>query len=306
MSTTIAVVVDDELPAAIRREHEAASAAALSALGHALECGRLLAQARQGIAHGGWESFVRDRCGIAPRTASLYQRLHANRERLANRQRVAGLTVREAARLVAEPRVAEPEAGGERFDFLGQWHAAIDCVSLQFNPAWRIASPSCPPPAPPAWYSPGHRHTAVHRDGWCFEVSPDSLVPGRVNTIVHDSLGEVHFASFDGMSPAGIVPFLTACERHGGMPPQYNGWTIEKAAVPSGVLRLRRPFPLEIFELASKRGHRCHCWALIDEAIGESPIQEKPGARAWELYGIALGWCAPKPEPRRRKAEVPA
>jgi len=100
----------DGIAAAIRREQEAASAAAQSAVDHALEAGRLLAEARQGIPHGGWESFVRDRCGIAPRTARLYLQLDANRERLANRQRDAGLTVREAARLVAEPKdtIAEP------------------------------------------------------------------------------------------------------------------------------------------------------------------------------------------------------
>lgn len=45
----------DKLVVAIRREHEAASAAARSALEHSLECGRLLAQARAEIPHGGWE-----------------------------------------------------------------------------------------------------------------------------------------------------------------------------------------------------------------------------------------------------------
>ena len=65
MSTTVieAAAAGDGIEAAIRREHEAASTAAQTALGHALECGRLLAQAREGIAHGGWEVFVRERCG---------------------------------------------------------------------------------------------------------------------------------------------------------------------------------------------------------------------------------------------------
>jgi hypothetical protein len=94
----------DKLVVAIRREHEAASAAARSALEHALECGRLLAQARADIPHGGWENYLRDVCGIAPRTGRLYLRLHEHRGRLEDRQRVAGLTVREAARLVGEPR----------------------------------------------------------------------------------------------------------------------------------------------------------------------------------------------------------
>jgi hypothetical protein len=142
MSTTvIEAAAGDGIEAAIRREHEAASTAARSALDHALECGRLLAQAREGIAHGGWESFVRDRCGIAPRTARLYLRLDANRGRLANRQHVAGLTVRQAAMELAEPRVkAEPEA------------------------------------AVPDWYAPLHFHYGNHPDsGWSFYVWPHPM-----------------------------------------------------------------------------------------------------------------------------------
>ncbi len=106
-TTAVAIPAVDALAVAIQREHVAASTAARAALDHALEAGRLLAEARPGIPHGGWEAFVRDRCGLAPRTARLYLQLDANRARIADRQRVAGLTVREAARLVAEPR---PEA----------------------------------------------------------------------------------------------------------------------------------------------------------------------------------------------------
>lgn len=137
-------VAGEDLAALIRREHEAASKAARSALEHALEAGRLLSRAREGIGHGGWETFVRDRCGIAPRTARLYLRLDANRERLANRQRVAGLTVREAARLLAEPKLA---AAGSRFTD---------------GPRRRI----------PDWYRHAHRHYGQHPSGWFFEVWP--------------------------------------------------------------------------------------------------------------------------------------
>jgi hypothetical protein len=142
----VIVTVGGDMAAAIRREHEAAGAAASAALEHALECGRLLADARAAISHGGWERFVRDECGIAPRTARLYLRLDANRDRLPNRQRVAGLTVREAARLLAEPKeeratfpaVAEPPLCGEI----------------------------------PSWYQPGHRHFGRHPSGWIFHVWP--------------------------------------------------------------------------------------------------------------------------------------
>jgi hypothetical protein len=128
----------DTLVVAIRAEHEAASQAARSALEHALACGRLLAQARATVPHGGWETFVEKTCGIAPRTGRLYLRLHANRDRLGNRQRVAGLTVREAAKLVAEPRRerSTPDAGA------------------------------------PSWYVTGRILEGVHDDGWLVEVWP--------------------------------------------------------------------------------------------------------------------------------------
>lgn len=134
----------DKLVVAIRTEHEAASAAARSALEHALECGRLLAQARAGIPHGGWEKYLSDTCGIAPRTGRLYLRLHEHRGRLQNRRRVAGLTVREAARLVAEPRPDLVDAG------------QADELPLRV----------------PGWYRPGHRHFGDHPSDWFFEVWP--------------------------------------------------------------------------------------------------------------------------------------
>ncbi len=300
-----AVIVAGEeaggIAAAIRLEHEAASAAAGAAVAHAMEAGRLLAEARKGIPHGGWESFVRDRCGIAPRTARLYLQLDARRDRIANRQRDAGLTLREAARLVAEPRVkAKPQ---ERFDFLGPWWATLDCVSVVFNPDWKfVPLPSCVDIAmdlfcaslsPPSWYSPGLCHDAEHHDGWSFAVMPDLFTPDRVNVFVHDPAETVHFATFDAVSPAAIEPFLTACERHGGMPSQDVGWTIRAAPMPKAITLPRRPVFQTIFDLAWRRGHRCHCWALIDGALGLTPVEGDPGFAAWKLFGRALGAYRP-------------
>jgi hypothetical protein len=115
----------EQLTAAIRQEHEAASAAAGAALGHALEAGRLLAEARATIPHGAWESYVRESCSIAPRTASLYLRLHRHRDRLPNRQHVADLSVRQAARLLEGPRArAETEVERPAVDRLSAAAAA--------------------------------------------------------------------------------------------------------------------------------------------------------------------------------------
>lgn len=287
----------EALTAAIRQEHEAASTAARSALGHALEAGRLLAEAKAAIPHGGWEAYVRDTCGIAPRTASLYLRLHRHRDRLSDRQHVAELSVRQAARLLERPKAkAETAAAGARWDYLGQHWAEMTCTGCKFNPEWLLIprplyaeAVTALVPEPPEWYRPGHRHVAQHASGWCCELSPFAEAVDRVNVIVHDPAGTLHLAAFDGMSPAGIIPFLTACEQRHSMPAMDDEWTITASPEPKAMLRLAKPFPLEIFDLAARPGHRCCCWPLIDEAIGKAAAEGNPGLRAWRMFGDALG-----------------
>ena len=198
MSTSTAVipaaVAGGDIGAAIRREHAAATSAATAALGHALECGRLLAEAREGIEHGAWETFVRERCDIAPRTARVYLRLHANRERLSNRQHVAGLTVREAVRELTVPReeaVAEAEPQVDRHHDAILFRIATGIVRTDFPSrdvrdicqalaviAAREGDPlgTIMPMASselPAWYSAGMEHDVFHPEsGWMIETWP--------------------------------------------------------------------------------------------------------------------------------------
>lgn len=117
----------EALTAAIRQAHEAASTAARSALEHALEAGRLLAEAKATMPHGSWESYVKDSCGIAPRTARLYQRLHRHRERLPNRQHAAEMSVRQAARLLERPK-AKPETACDDPTKAEYWAARINAA----------------------------------------------------------------------------------------------------------------------------------------------------------------------------------
>lgn len=117
----------ETLTAAIRQEHAAVNRAAQSALQHALEAGRLLAEAKATIPHGSWESYVKDSCGIAPRTASLYQRLHRHRDRLPNRQHVAELSVRQAARLLEQPK-AKAETACDNPTKAEYWAARINAA----------------------------------------------------------------------------------------------------------------------------------------------------------------------------------
>jgi hypothetical protein len=142
----------ETLTAAIKQEHAAVNMAAQSALQHALEAGRLLAEAKATIAHGSWESFVKGSCGIAPRTASLYQRLHRHRDRLLNRQHVAELSVRQAARLLEQPKAKAETV------------APLPAVAVEQGDDLRLQVP--------AWYRVGHRHFGSHPSEWCFEVWP--------------------------------------------------------------------------------------------------------------------------------------
>lgn len=157
MTTTITAaqatgsgLAPEQLTAAIRREHEAASTAARTALGHALEAGRLLAEAKAAIPHGRWEQYVRAACDIAPRTASLYLRLHRHRDRLPNRQHVAELSVRQAARLLEQPRTKA--------------EMVLPAVEAEQADELRLRVPE--------WYRPGHRHFGEHPSGWIFETWP--------------------------------------------------------------------------------------------------------------------------------------
>ena len=142
----------ETLTAAIRQEHAAASRAAQSALQHALEAGRLLAEAKATIPHGSWEAYVRDECGIAPRTASLYQRLHRHRDRLPIRQHVAELSLRQAARLLEQPKATAATV------------ATLPAVADTQGNDLRLQVPE--------WYRVGHRHFGLHPSGWGFEVWP--------------------------------------------------------------------------------------------------------------------------------------
>jgi len=171
----------DQLTVAIRQEHEAASAAAGAALRHALEAGRLLAEARAAISHGAWESYVRESCGIAPRTASLYLRLHRHRDRLPNRQHVADLSVRQAARLLERPRVkAEPVAA-----------VPEPVADEQAAGSLRLYVPE--------WYRRGVQNNVYHpKTKWFFQVWPHPQGEPWVHLIVYcpDHLGS--YSHFEG------------------------------------------------------------------------------------------------------------
>jgi Protein of unknown function (DUF3102) len=92
-----------DLAQAIEREHLAAHQAARTALEHALECGRLLIEAKAQVGHGRWLAWVEEHLSFGPRQATNYLRLAREVPKLSegNRQRVSDLSMRDALNQLA-------------------------------------------------------------------------------------------------------------------------------------------------------------------------------------------------------------
>ncbi|MCJ2068597.1 DUF3102 domain-containing protein, partial [Methylobacterium sp. J-030] len=103
------------------------------------ECGKLLAQAKETVPHGGWDAWLRLNTTVSPRTAQLYMRIARHVEGdSAKAQRVAGLSVREAAaeatgpkRATASRKPLSPEAEHDFTELKQVWDEAKD------NPDWQ-------------------------------------------------------------------------------------------------------------------------------------------------------------------------
>lgn len=91
---------------------QAAEASARSAIDNAMEAGRLLNEAKALMQHGMWESWLRDHCTVAPRTARAYMRLASQVPLLPNaeRRRVADLPLRDAIKAISTAPTAPPRA----------------------------------------------------------------------------------------------------------------------------------------------------------------------------------------------------
>ena len=93
---------------AINAAHEAVETAKRQVAASARECGRLLAEAKETVAHGGWDAWVQEHCRFSMRTAQLYMRIYREtKDDDAKAQRVADLSIREIARELATPRAPQ-------------------------------------------------------------------------------------------------------------------------------------------------------------------------------------------------------
>ena len=109
--TTTEIVTDtlDKLASEINKEAKLAEQHAMQAVSHALNAGRLLTEAKEQCPHGQWLPWMAKNFEGSARTAQGYMRLFEHRDVLANTQRVAHLSVRDALKMLAEPQAVVPE-----------------------------------------------------------------------------------------------------------------------------------------------------------------------------------------------------
>ena len=102
----------------INAEHQSCEKAARSALGHAVECGRLLIEAKKQVEHGHWLPWLDENCEVSERVAQGYMRVAKNLPELESKtKRVSDLPLRDALKMLAEPDEpadpAEPDEPAE-------------------------------------------------------------------------------------------------------------------------------------------------------------------------------------------------
>jgi hypothetical protein len=119
----------DDLALRINAEHEAAFKSARAALEHAINCGRLLLEAKAKAPRGTWLPWLREHTAVSERTAQRWMRFAENAEALlAKSATVADLAFPKASRLLAAPKPAScelREAGGVE-DLPNKLVAAVD------------------------------------------------------------------------------------------------------------------------------------------------------------------------------------
>jgi hypothetical protein len=111
----------DSIGDTIEAEHQAAQHDARSALAHALECGRLLLEAKTAVAHGDWLAWLAEHTTVTSRQSQRYMRL--GRELAADPVKydtVSHLTLSGALAQLASPRTRIPPP----LDLAGDWEAA--------------------------------------------------------------------------------------------------------------------------------------------------------------------------------------
>ena len=90
-----------DLAERINALHGQALAAAHTSIERAIECGRLLLQAKASIGHGGWLDWVEANLSFGDRQARKYMRVAANGEEIVKRNCGSDLGINEALKLLS-------------------------------------------------------------------------------------------------------------------------------------------------------------------------------------------------------------
>lgn len=128
---------------AINAAHASATAAMSSAVGHAIECGKLLAEAKAAVPYGQWADWLAEHCPtISERTDRLYRRLYDHRDRI-NSSTEPIRCLADAIRLVTESDpdrqcVAEvvPLSTEEEDELVERELAACEAMIEEGRAAW--------------------------------------------------------------------------------------------------------------------------------------------------------------------------
>lgn len=138
-----------ELAMRIKEEHTQVLGLLRSGLQHARQAGELLIAAKEQVVHGDWRSWVEANCELAERTAQAYMRIAKHWQEIeANPQFVADMTVNEAQRLIAKPKVS-PEASTRPVQALGMPGNAAELIEGVVTPNASGATDERTPQTPP-------------------------------------------------------------------------------------------------------------------------------------------------------------
>jgi hypothetical protein len=119
-----------DLAQAIETEHKAAHRAARTALEHALECGRLLIQAKDAVPHGQWLPWLEANVSFGPRQAQKYMRLTDNASALPNTTPESHLTIEGALSLLAAPKEDPRDAAAWLMEMQRLWAEALPAIEI--------------------------------------------------------------------------------------------------------------------------------------------------------------------------------
>lgn len=124
----------------INETHAKVERARQAVVEHAVECGRLLSEAKATVSHGGWQDWIAANCSFSARTAQLYMRAFKQLSNdPAKAQRVADFSLRQLDSYLADgERESKPAPKGDPMPAgYRQWRDEWNAIWYSVTPAVR-------------------------------------------------------------------------------------------------------------------------------------------------------------------------